>query len=163
MTAGLLQYLGQVRPLHKGEYDADIINKPMDIVLHEGDLYVCLASKGPIEDQRFYKLVIPQGLPGVTANHSWNGTMLMSDGNEIVDLVGPVGPEGPQGAVGPQGGVGIQGPQGVIGPQGIEPEHEWDVPNRRVRFQNPQGIFGDWSVNLRGSKGQRGPRYSDGY
>lgn len=122
------QFLGKVRPIHEGAYNADVANKLLDIVLHEGALYVCIAPSSidtPIEDRRFFKLVIPRGLPGATTSHTWNGTTLMS-GDVEADLRGPAGPKGTPGAVGPAGPNGAKGPGGSGGST-RPPDHQWEL------------------------------------
>lgn len=55
---------------------------------------------------------------------------------------GPVGPAGEQGDPGPQGEPGSQGSAGATGPVG-PPAHEWS--GTELRFQNPDGSWGDYS------------------
>lgn len=76
-----------------------------------------------------------------------------------------LGPKNKTGPIGPQGNPGPQGEPGPQGPIGPAPEHEWD--GSRLRFQNPDGTWGEY-VNLKGPKGtkgeagKRGPPGQDG-
>ena len=58
------------------------------------------------------------GKDGISATHSWNGTILTissASGTSSADLIGPQGPQGEDGAQGPQGEKGLQGEQGEPG------------------------------------------------
>ena len=60
------------------------------------------------------------GNDGVSATHSWNGTVLTvtsASGTSSADLRGP---QGVQGEAGPEGPQGEQGPQGEAGPAGAD-------------------------------------------
>jgi hypothetical protein len=55
---------------------------------------------------------------------------------------------------GPQGEPGPQGKPGKTGDTGPAPAHEWD--DTRLRFQNPDGSWGDYT-DLQGESGSAGP------
>jgi hypothetical protein len=87
--------------------------------------------------------------------HGWDGTRLRLQNadrswGDYVDLRGAQGAQGAtgaQGEAGPQGDRGVQGEQGAAGPS---PQHAWD--GTRLRFQNPDGAWGDY-VDLRAPLG----------
>lgn len=61
------------------------------------------------------------GRDGISATHSWNGTVLTvtsASGSSSADLKGDTGPQGVQGPPGIQGIRGERGPQGIQGPSG---------------------------------------------
>lgn len=64
------------------------------------------------------------GKDGVSATHSWNGTVLIvtsANGTSSADLKGDKGDKGDQGIQGAQGPQGIQGVQGEAGKDGYTP------------------------------------------
>ena len=83
-----------------------------------------------------------QGLPGhngVSAYHSWNGTVLTvssASGGSSADLKGEKGEQGDVGPQGPKGEQGEQGIQGPVGPQGPKGE-AGDIPQKGVDYFTP--------------------------
>lgn len=57
---------------------------------------------------------------------------------------GERGPQGPQGIQGPQGSIGLRGEKGDPGVQGLPPRHEIDTVQPKIRFENPNGTWGEW-------------------
>lgn len=80
------------------------------------------------------------GKDGISATHSWNGTVLTvtsASGTSSADLKGDTGPQGAQGPEGDTGPQGAQGPKGDIGPQGVQgPKGD----------TGPQGLKGDTPI-----------------
>lgn len=54
---------------------------------------------------------------------------------------------------GEPGPIGLTGPRGAQGPVGPAPAHEWN--GTQIRFQNPDGSWGQW-INLQGGTGGTG-------
>ena len=70
---------------------------------------------------------------------------------------GPRGPTGAEGAIGPQGEQGEQGEKGDI------PPHEWN--GTHLRFQNPDGSWGEYTdipEGAAGPQGDQGPQGEQG-
>lgn len=66
---------------------------------------------------------------------------------------GERGTAGERGERGLRGSTGPRGPAGPEGPIGPMPRHEWD--GTRLRFEQPDGSWGDW-VDLKGRAGRNG-------
>ena len=95
---------------------------------------------------------------GVSATHSWNGTVLTitsASGTSSADLKGEKGEKGDTGDAGPQGEKGETGDKGEVGPEG---------PAGPTGPQGPQGEKGDTgATGSQGPKGVKGDPGSDGY
>lgn len=83
----------------------------------------------------------PEGKPGADGKNGKDGER------------GLPGADGKVGRRGLRGEPGLQGPQGEEGPMGPMPDHEWQ--GTRLRFQKPDGTWGEW-VDLRGPSGSTG-------
>lgn len=92
-----------------------------------------VGPQGPKGETGLQGEIGPQGIPGnngadgkdgISATHSWNGTVLTitsASGTSSADLKGDKGDRGPQGiqgTKGDKGDIGPQGPKGETGPQG---------------------------------------------
>ena len=109
------------------------------------------------------------GEDGVSATHSWNGTVLTitsASGTSSADLkgekgdTGATGSQGPKGDKGDTGATGLQGEQGVQGPKGdtgaagkdgISATHSWNGSILTVTSAS-----GTSSADLKGDKGDKG-------
>jgi hypothetical protein len=88
----------------------------------------------------------PQGEDGLSAYQlaqqtGFTGTLE----DYLASLKGDTGPQGKTGQQGPQGDQGEQGPEGMPGDPGETgdmPKHQ--VDNNKVRFERPDGTWGDW-------------------
>lgn len=107
------------------------------------------------------------GQDGVSATHSWNGSVLTitsASGTSSADLLGPEGPQGPQGPKGADGTMtfadltdeqreSLRGPQGEPGQDGISCTHYWTGSILTVG-----SAAGSSSANLLGPEGPQGPK-----
>ena len=91
--------VGAIFPLRKGEWSETADYDFLDMVMHDGSSYVCIAEDGA-----------PAGT-AVTNTTYWAAIALRGE-------QGPKGDTGPQGPTGPTGATGPQGPTGATGPQG---------------------------------------------
>lgn len=98
--------VGAIFPLRKGEWSETADYDFLDMVMHDGSSYVCIAEDGA-----------PAGT-AVTNTTYWAAIALRGEQGPKGDT-GPQGPTGPTGATGPQGPTGATGPQGPQGPSGV--------------------------------------------
>lgn len=91
--------VGAIFPLRKGEWSETADYDFLDMVMHDGSSYVCIAEDGA-----------PAGT-AVTNTTYWAAIALRGE-------QGPKGDTGPQGPAGQTGATGPQGPTGATGPQG---------------------------------------------
>ena len=98
--------VGAIFPLRKGEWSETADYDFLDMVMHDGSSYVCIAEDGS-----------PAGT-AVTNTTYWAAIALRGEQGPKGDT-GPQGPTGPTGATGPQGPTGATGPQGPQGPSGV--------------------------------------------
>lgn len=98
--------VGAIFPLRKGEWSETADYDFLDMVMHDGSSYVCIAEDGA-----------PAGT-AVTNTTYWAAIALRGEQGPKGDT-GPQGPAGPTGATGPQGPTGATGPQGPQGPSGV--------------------------------------------
>jgi hypothetical protein len=80
---------------------------------------------------------------------------------QVADTVKPAqGPQGPKGDKGEKGEKGDEGPRGIPGAQGPEgpmgpmPDHELSPGKDSIRFQKPDGTWGQWMKIDQYAKGQ---------
>lgn len=109
------------------------------------------------------------GKDGISATHSWNGTVLTitsASGTSSADLkgekgdVGATGPQGEQGPQGIQGQKGEQGSKGDTGPQGPKGD-KGDIGE--TGSQGPKGDTGATGPQgIQGEKGDTGPQGPQG-
>lgn len=97
--------VGAIFPLRKGEWSETADYDFLDMVMHDGSSYVCIAEDGA-----------PAGT-AVTNTTYWAAIALRGEQGPKGDT-GPQGPTGPTGATGPQGPQGPKGATGATGPQG---------------------------------------------
>ena len=98
--------VGAIFPLRKGEWSETADYDFLDMVMHDGSSYVCIAEDGApagtaVTNTTYWALIAQKGATGAT---------------------GPQGPKGDTGATGPQGpkgDTGATGPQGPQGPSGV--------------------------------------------
>ena len=101
--------VGAIFPLRKGEWSETADYDFLDMVMHDGSSYVCIAEDGA-----------PAGT-AVTNTTYWAAIALRGEQGPKGDT-GPQGPKGDTGATGPQGpkgATGATGPQGPAGPSGV--------------------------------------------
>ena len=97
--------VGAIFPLRKGEWSETADYDFLDMVMHDGSSYVCIAEDGApagtaVTNTTYWALIAQKGATGAT---------------------GPQGPKGDTGATGPQGPKGdngATGPPGQPGPSG---------------------------------------------
>ena len=86
------------------------------------------------------------GKNGISATHSWNGTVLTitsASGTSSADLKGEKGDKGDTGATGLQGEQGPKGDTGEIGPQGPKGDKGDSGPQGPIGPAGPQGPKGE--------------------
>ena len=98
--------VGAIFPLRKGEWSETADYDFLDMVMHDGSSYVCIAEDGA-----------PAGT-AVTNTTYWAAIALRGEQGPKGDT-GPQGATGPQGPKGATGATGPQGPQGPQGPSGV--------------------------------------------
>ena len=99
--------VGAIFPLRKGEWSETADYDFLDMVMHDGSSYVCIAEDGA-----------PAGT-AVTNTTYWAAIALRGEQGPKGDT-GPQGPAGPTGATGPQGPTGATGPAGASGVLGTQ-------------------------------------------
>lgn len=95
--------VGAIFPLCKGEWSETADYDFLDMVMHDGSSYVCIAEDGApagtaVTNTAYWALIAQKGDTGAT---------------------GPQGPKGDTGATGPQGPKGATGATGPQGPSGV--------------------------------------------
>ena len=98
--------VGAIFPLRKGEWSETADYDFLDMVMHDGSSYVCIAEDGA-----------PAGT-AVTNTTYWAAIALRGEQGPKGDT-GPQGPTGATGPQGPKGATGATGPQGPQGPSGV--------------------------------------------
>lgn len=94
--------VGAIFPLRKGEWSETADYDFLDMVMHDGSSYVCIAEDGA-----------PAGT-AVTNTTYWAAIALRGEQGPKGDT-GPQGPKGDTGPQGPKGATGATGPQGPSG------------------------------------------------
>ena len=138
--------VGAIFPLRKGEWSETADYDFLDMVMHDGSSYVCIAEDGApagtaVTNTTYWALIAQKGATGATG------------------ATGPQGPKGATGATGPQGPKGDKGDTGATGPQGpsgvytgpLKPTADyWNAysytGNSTVNFSLPSG--GTWAWHL---------------
>ena len=137
--------VGAIFPLRKGEWSETADYDFLDMVMHDGSSYVCIAEGGA-----------PAGT-AVTNTTYWAAIALRGEQGPKGDT-GPQGPTGPAGATGPQGPQGPQGPSGVYtGP--LKPTTAYwrnavaVASGSNTRVTLPSGGTWAWHANANGALG----------
>lgn len=157
--------LGKVSVTPRGDYNSSIEYEKLDIVMFEGDTYICIDPTLDITDNFGWMLIArTNGIPGIDGidglsafeiavingfigtEAEWLVSLKGKDGERgskgEQGLVGPQGEKGDKGDKGDQGIQGEIGPVGETGPQG---------PIGNTGAEGPQGIQGP-----KGDKGDKG-------
>ena len=98
--------VGAIFPLRKGEWSETEAYDFLDMVMHDGSSYVCIAEDGA-----------PAGT-AVTNTTYWAAIALRGEQGPQ-GAQGPKGDTGATGPQGPKGATGATGPQGPAGPSGV--------------------------------------------
>lgn len=164
--------IGRVRPVYKGDYDADTAYVILDRVNSNGTIYECIqnapagTAPSPDGDTAFWVKIGAQGAKGDKGDTGATGPQ-GPQGEK-----GETGAQGPQGETGPKGDTGPQGPKGdtgATGPQGPQGEPGADGATGPAGpagkdgadgAQGPQGIQGP--KGDKGDKGDTGPQGPQG-
>lgn len=134
--------VGAIFPLRKGEWSETEAYDFLDMVMHDGSSYVCIAEDGS-----------PSGT-AVTDTAYWAAIALRGEQGPKGDTgpQGPAGATGPQGPAGPTGATGPQGPSGAAN-AGLKPTvNTWRIADtlpadqygNMVKLVVPSG--GTWAV-----------------